>query len=87
VVTFEGDVKAVRVSRRGSDYAVMFEDKTWRTGFKLVFFRGAVRKVGGPEFIKNLDGHRMRVRGLLVKHPRFGPEIIISERNMILEVM
>jgi hypothetical protein len=86
VVTFEGKVRAVRVSQRGSDFAVMFEQKSWTSGFKLVFFRGAVRKVGGPEFIKNLDGHQLRVRGLLVNHPKFGPEIIVSERSMILEV-
>ena len=86
VVTFEGTVKEVRVSRRGSDYAVMFEDKSWTSGFKLVFFRGAVTKVGGPAYIKSLDGHRIRVRGLLVSHQKFGPEIIVSEKSMILEV-
>ena len=39
VVTFEGYVHKVNVSRRGSDYAVMFENKSWTKGFKLVFFK------------------------------------------------
>jgi hypothetical protein len=85
-VTFEGRVQAVKVSRRGMDYAVMFENASWTKGLKLVFFRGAVRAVGGPDFINSLSGRTVRVRGLLINHPRFGPEIIISERGMILEV-
>jgi hypothetical protein len=76
----------VRVSRRGKDYAVMFEDKSWRSGFKLVFFRGAVRSVGGSSYIRRLRNKTVRVRGLLVKHDQFGPEIIISQKSMILEV-
>lgn len=86
VVTFEGRVHAVRVSRRGSDYAVMFENKPWVRGLKLVFFRGAVRSVGGSAFINGLQGRTVRVRGLLIDHGQFGPEIIISERGMILKV-
>jgi hypothetical protein len=86
VVTFEGRVHAVRVSRRGSDYAVMFENKSWVRGLKLVFFRGAVRSVGGTAFINGLQSRTVRVRGLLINHDQFGPEIIISERGMILKV-
>lgn len=86
VVTFEGRVHAVRVSRRGSDYAVMFENASWVRGLKLVFFRGAVRDVGGPDFIKSLEGRTVRVRGLLINDSKFGPEIIISERGMILRI-
>lgn len=86
VVTFEGRVAAVRVSRRGSDYAVMFEDKSWTKGFKLVFFKGSVRRVGGPDWVLGLKGSTMRVRGLIVRHPKFGHEIIVSERAQILEV-
>ena len=86
VVTFDGLVRSVRSSRRGGDYAVMFEDKSWAQGLKLVFFRGAVRKVGGPRFVEGLQGHHVRVRGLLIRHDRFGPEIVISEAGMILEV-
>lgn len=86
VVTFEGDVRMVRASQRGTDFAVMFEQKSWVTGFKLVFFRQAVRKVGGPAFVKRLEGRRVRVRGLLINHAQFGPEIIISERSMILDI-
>jgi hypothetical protein len=86
VVTFEGRVHAVKVSRRGTDYAVMFENAPWTKGLKLVFFRGAVRAVGGPDFINSLSGRTVRVRGLLINHASFGPEIIISERGMILRV-
>ncbi|MBZ9963737.1 hypothetical protein [Mesorhizobium sp. BR1-1-2] len=86
VVTFEGRVHAVRVSRRGSDFAVMFENTSWARGLKLVFFRGAIRAVGGTDFIHSLAGQSVRVRGLLINHNQFGPEIIISERSMILSV-
>jgi hypothetical protein len=86
VVTFEARVTAVKVSRRGMDYAVMFEQASWTKGLKLVFFRGAVRAVGGPDFINSLAGRTVRVRGLLINHARFGPEIIISERGMILGI-
>lgn len=86
VITFEGKVQAVRLSRRGMDYAVMFENAAWTKGLKLVFFRGSVRAVGGSDFIDGLGDRTVRVRGLLINHPRFGPEIIISERGMILKV-
>lgn len=86
VITFEGTVVSVKTSRRGSDYAVMFEPKSWTRGLKLVFFRGAIAKVGGADFVSGLDGRRVRVRGLLLNDPKFGPEIIISERGMILDI-
>ena len=86
VVTFEGNVREVKVSKRGKDYAVMFEHASWTKGLKLVFFRGAVDAVGGVRFIKGLKGHQVRVRGLLLNHRIFGPEIIISERGMILDI-
>lgn len=86
VVTFEGLVQSVKVSRRGKDYAVMFEQASWTKGLKLVFFRGGVRKAGGSTFITSLSGRTVRVRGLLIDHPRFGPEIVITERGMILGV-
>ncbi|WP_375687996.1 hypothetical protein [Pseudooceanicola sp. LIPI14-2-Ac024] len=84
VVTLEAKVVAVKVSQRGSDYALMFERKSWTKGLKLVFFRGAVNKVGGASYIKGLEGRTVKVRGLLINHQTFGPEIIISERSMIL---
>ena len=86
VVTFEGRVRSIKISRRGKDYAVMFESASWSRGFKLVFFRGSVNNAGGPGFIFSLDRQHVRVRGLLVNHPIFGPEIIISERGMILDI-
>lgn len=86
VITFEGQVVSVRTSRRGSDYAVMFEGKSWTRGLKLVFFRGAIGKMGGAPFVHSMDGRRVRVRGLLLNDPKFGPEIIVTERGMILEI-
>ncbi|MFM0096385.1 hypothetical protein PQQ87_12285 [Paraburkholderia nemoris] len=86
VVTFEGFVPLVRESKRGNDFAVMFEKKSWKEGFKLVFFRGAVQTVGGRPYISSLEGKRIRVRGLLKKHQTFGYEIIVSEPGMILSV-
>lgn len=84
VVTFEGLVQNVKESKRGNDFAVMFENKSWVQGFKLVFFRGAVRKVGGKPYINSLNSKTVRVRGLLIKHERFGYEIIVSEKSMIM---
>ncbi|MFM0356466.1 hypothetical protein PQR12_23475 [Paraburkholderia nemoris] len=86
VVTFEGFVPLVRESKRGNDFAVMFEKKSWKEGFKLVFFRGAVQTVGGRPYISSLEGKHIRVRGLLKKHQTFGYEIIVSEPGMILSV-
>ncbi|MEI8624994.1 hypothetical protein P4S67_12420 [Pseudoalteromonas sp. B137] len=85
VVTFEGLVQNVRESKRGNDFAVMFENKSWVQGFKLVFFRGAVRKVGGKPYINSLNNKKLRVRGLLIKHEKFGYEIIVSEKSMIMD--
>lgn len=84
VITFEGYVHDVMVSRRGSDYAVMFENTTWVKGFKLVFFRTAARRIGSA-YIRGLKRRTITVRGLVIKHPRFGYEIIISEKSMILQ--
>lgn len=86
VVTFEGTVPIVRESRRGKDFAVMFEDKPWKDGFKLVFFRGAVKRSGGSPYIHSLKNRRIRVRGLVIKHPTFGYEIVVTEQGMILAV-
>lgn len=86
VVTFVGYVADVKVSAKGTDYAAMFEHASWKRGFKLVFFRGSVDKVGGAAFIMGLKGRTVRVRGLIIKHPIYGPEIIISERGMILGI-
>ena len=86
VVTFEARVIRVNESSRGNDFAVMFEDKKWSQGFKLVFFRDGVRKVGGRPFITQLAGKVIKVRGLIINHPKYGYEIIVSEKSMILEV-
>lgn len=85
VITFEGKVEQVLISRRGIDYAVMFENKSWTRGFKLVFFGGSLERCGGSSFVESLRGKTIKVRGLLHKDPTFGYEIIISERSMILD--
>jgi small nuclear ribonucleoprotein (snRNP)-like protein len=86
VITFEGTVHTVLTSRRGTDYAVMFEDKSWVYGFKMVVFRGGVERIGGSQFLYKLVGHKVQVRGLLIKHEKYGYQIIISERSMILGI-
>ena len=86
VITFEGLVHAVNVSQRGKDYAVMFENRAWVHGFKMVVFRRDVDRIGGRETIMDLENKRVRVRGLLVKDPTFGYEMIVSEPQMILGV-
>ena len=86
VITFEGLVHAVHISQRGKDYAVMFENRAWVQGFKMVVFRRDVDRVGGRDFILDLENKRVLVRGLLVEHPTFGYEIIVSEPQMIESV-
>ena len=86
VVTFEGKVHNILQSRSGTSYAVMFENKSWTKGFKLVFFRDAVSQYGGPRYIYSLKGKTIKVRGLLIKHQTFGDEIMINERAMMLSV-
>jgi hypothetical protein len=87
VVTFEGTVRDVKVSKNGTDYAVMFEYASWTKGFKLIFFRKSISRVGGVSFINSLKGKTVCVRGLVVNHPVFGYEIIVSERSMILSII
>ena len=84
VVTFRGFVHDVKVSRRGTDYAVMFENTSWTRGFKLVFFRDAARSIG-INYIKGLKGRTITVRGLVIHDRTFGDEMIISQRSMIIE--
>lgn len=86
VVTFEGIAVSVRTSRKGDALAVMFENKPWRQGFKLVVFKNRFSTVGGEAAIKNLAGKRLSVRGLVSNHLIHGPQIIVAERSMILEI-
>ncbi len=86
VVTFEGFVHKVLRSKRGSDFAAMFENKSWSRGFKLVFFDRSAKRVGGEKYINSLAGKKIKVRGLIKKNPIFGYEIIVSEKSMILSV-
>jgi hypothetical protein len=86
IITFEGNAYSVLTSRRGTDYAVMFENRSWIHGFKMVVFRGCVDKLGGPIYLNNLKGHQLRIRGLLVHHEKYGYQIIVSDRAMILTV-
>lgn len=85
VIEFESKVSLVKESRRGNDFAVMFENKSWTNGFKMVFFRGSISKCGGKSYIKSLSGKNIKVRGLLVNHSRFGYEIIVSDPKQIIK--
>lgn len=86
VVTFEGLVHEIKVIRRGVDYAVMFEQASWSKGLKLVFFRRSIPDAGGVGLIMSFRGRHVRVRGLLINHRLFGPQIMITDRNMILAI-
>lgn len=85
-ITFEGYVPRVNVSRDGRSYAVMFENTAWNNGLKMTVFKGTVRAAGGSKFLKSLQGRNIRLRGLLTSHPTFGYQIVVSEKEMILEV-
>ncbi|MDQ7823359.1 MAG: hypothetical protein RDV48_11230 [Candidatus Eremiobacteraeota bacterium] len=86
VITFQGYVPRVNVSRDGRSYAVMFQDRSWNNGLKMTVFKGTVRASGGSRFLKGLQGRTIRIRGLLTDHPVFGYEITVSHRSMILEI-
>lgn len=86
VITFEGHVHTVLTSRRGTDFAIMFENSSWTKGFKMVAFRGSAERIGGSTFLQGLANRTVRVRGLLVHHKTFGYQIIINERAMILGI-
>jgi len=86
VVVFEGRCVRVLPSRSGSAFAVMFEDRSWTEGFKLVIRTGFVEHVGGADFIRGLAGRTIRARGLIVHSPVFGYEITVTTRSMILGV-
>lgn len=85
-ITFEGYVPRVNVSRDGRSYAVMFEDTSWNNGLKMTVFKGTVRDSGGSRFLRSLQGKTIRIRGLLTNHHTFGFQIVVSHRDMILEV-
>jgi hypothetical protein len=85
VVVFEGECVAVYPSASGSSYAVMFENARWTDGFKLVIPQHTVRFVG-EQYIRNLAGKRIRVRGLIVNDPVYGYEIMLNGDARILAV-
>ena len=86
VATFQGTVQRVDMSRDRRHYALMFENKPWRHGFKMVVFRSNVRSMGGSNFLHSLAGRTIRIRGLLQHHDVFGYEIIATTRSMILDI-
>ncbi|MCG3201203.1 MAG: hypothetical protein NFCOHLIN_01069 [Gammaproteobacteria bacterium] len=86
VITFTGYVYDVKQSRRGLDYAVMFERASWTKGLKMVAFRGGVRKLGGAATLKSYAGKTLTIRGLLIQDPIFGPEIIVDDPAMVIRV-
>jgi hypothetical protein len=86
VITFTGLVHDVKQSRRGVDYAVMFEHASWTKGLKMVAFKGGVRKLGGAAMLRSYKGKTLTIRGLLIHDPVFGPEIIVDDPAMIVRV-
>lgn len=87
VVTFVGRVVIVRESQNyPGNFAVMFENRSWVNGFKLVFFRNNLENFGGEYFIYSLAKKMVTVRGLIIKHETFGYEIVVSDEHMILAV-
>ncbi|GIX41172.1 MAG: hypothetical protein KatS3mg129_0905 [Leptospiraceae bacterium] len=86
-IKFKGTVIKILESRRG-DYALMFEDKPWVEGFKLIVFYPLMKPGKGleREFLRSLVGKTITVRGLLQYHEIFGYEILIFKRNMILNI-
>jgi len=86
VITFTGYVYDVKRSRRGTDFAVMFENTSWTKGLKMVAFRGGVKKIGGETTLIAYKGKTLTIRGLLIRDPVYGPEIIVDDPSMILRV-
>lgn len=86
-IKFTGTIYKILLSRRG-DYALMFEDKPWTEGFKLIVFYPLMKAKNGLEkpFLDSLVGKRVTVRGLLKHHEIYGYEILIFKRNMILKI-
>ncbi len=86
VITFTGLVHDVKQSRRGVDYAVMFESASWTKGLKMVAFKGGVRKLGGASMLGSYKGKTLTIRGLLIHDAVFGPEIIVDDPAMIVRI-
>ncbi len=86
-IKFTGTIVKLYESKRG-DYALMFEDKPWVEGFKLIIFYPLMKKGKGleREFLQSLVGKTITVRGLLQCHEIYGYEILIFKRNMILNI-
>jgi hypothetical protein len=85
VITFSGLVHKVNRSRRGTDFAVMFERASWTTGLKMVVFRHGARKFGGQTLL-GYEGKTLTIRGLLIVDPTYGPEIIVDDPSMVVRV-
>jgi hypothetical protein len=85
VITFSGHVHQVKRSRRGTDFAVMFERAGWTKGLKMVVFRHGARKFGNQTLL-GYEGRTLTIRGLLVDDPTFGPEIIVDDPSMVVRV-
>jgi hypothetical protein len=84
VVTFEGYVREIKPSTGGKSFAAMFEPGPWTEGLKLVFLGRYLERVGGEGFIFGLLNRNVRVRGLLVRHPIFGYQIVVNDQSMIM---
>ena len=83
VVSFEGRVVQVHVSPRGT-YFVKFEHGGIPDVFKLVIFPNYVHNFAyGGETIEAYSGKRLRVRGLIQEHEKWGWEILVFTEDGI----
>jgi hypothetical protein len=84
VVYFEGKVVEVHGPTQKGTYFVKFEYGGIPDVFKLVVFSKYVDSfVHGGRTIKAYSGKRLRVRGLIQKHEKWGWEILVfTEREI-----
>ncbi len=84
VVSFEGQVVEIKWSSENDVLVIKFQDASWSDALKIpVFGEKGISDLGGEDFIFSLQGVKIKVRGLLIQHPRFGYEILTHKRSMI----
>ena len=92
VVTFEGQSLYSKESKRGNDFAIVFENKDWQQSLKIVLSK-RVLGIRGPKseenarlYIDSLVGKTIKVRGLLVNSHLNGYRIVVLDKKNILGV-
>jgi hypothetical protein len=83
IVLFEGHVDASYKTRSGT-YFIKFQHGHVRSVFKLVIFREYAQNfTAGGVRIEDYARRRVRVRGLLQNHRRWGLEIVLRDPSDI----